>query len=833
MPINNSYFLNPAHLELAKARYFLKDGNGNLIENDIEEVFNRVVNHIYSNEQDSKHKEEALKYRLEKKIIDAGRILAQAGTNNKNLFNCFVLSFADDTREAISDLKRKHFSIEALGGGVGINFSTLRPNGSICKTTQSRSSGAVGFITDFSYQSSNICQNGNRSGANLGALEDWHPDLYEFITKKSVSNWENIRKFSSVYNEDEFAYFQWNHPHMWQMFNVSVFLSDDFMNKVTSNSKEPWKLKWKNEEWHLWDFTNTSGPKSGQKYLKHMTVVAPNEEMAKYKASSQIPYFKNTNMILERGPYDLTAKELFRLICKSAHSDGCPGVVFYDLAKKYHNGEYFNPISATNPCAEEPLPTNGVCCLTSLILPSFFKGGEFDYDDFRKAIWQAVRGLDNIIDLSKTGEPDIDANNLRERRIGLGTTGIAELLILKKVKYSSETGRKFVAEVLEFMRDEAYGASIALAKERGAFKAFEYEGFSKSEFFKTLPEDIKNDIKTYGIRNVTILTQAPSGTTGTMIGYSQGCEPYFLMCFDRNSRVGTFRDGSPTFMSWLKDNDICYEKYDYNLDKLRNKEKVPKYFEESLEISSDDHLKMQAVFSKYVDSSVSKTVNLPSDATIEDVESAYIQAYKMGIKSTTVYRYGSKEQVLEHVKKEEKDSKPVSIVDAHSPDRPDALECDIHHTSVKGEKWTVLVGLLHGKPYELFCAPQDAFEISEKYDKARIVKDGKMFYLETDDFKLKNISGYLKTDEHRVITRLISTCLRYGVPTSFISEQLAKADGTVVDFSKAMLRVLRKYESVDVNTKDSAHTCSKCGSTNIVINGGCPECLDCGTSKCG
>jgi len=832
MTLNDSYFLNPAHRELASARYFLKNDEGVTIEQDIDEVFTRVVNLLYQN--DLEHKDSALKLRQEKKIIDAGRILAQAGTKTKNLYNCYVIGFEDDTREAISELKRKHFSIQASGGGTGINFSTLRPNGSICKTTQSRSSGSTGFITDFSYQSSNVSQNGNRSGANMGILEDWHPDLLEFITKKSNSNWENIRKFTTVYNEDEFAYFQWSNPHQWQMFNVSVALSDKFMKRVVSDSNKPWKLEWKGVEWFLWDFKNLIGPKTKTNFVKHFTVVAPNEEMARYKVSSMVPFFNSTNVELVKGPYHLTAKEWFRMICKNAYEDGCPGIIFWDTAKKYHNGEYFNPIEGCNPCGEEILPRNSVCDLASLVLPSFFRDGEFQWDEFRDAIFEAIRSLDNVIDLSEVGEKDIDDNAKRERRVGLGTTGVAELLIEAKLKYSEAPGRKFVSEILEFMRDKAYEASIDLAKERGSFPAYEYKGFSQSEFFKTLPEHIQNLIRRHGIRNVTVLAQAPAGTVGTMVGYSQGCEPYFAMCFVRNSRVGTFKDGSPNFINWLKQNKIDYSVYNYSLSCLKKVFDVPEYFEEAHNISWEDHLKMQAVFSKYIDASTSKTINMPNSSTVDDVENAYLLAYKMGIKSTTVYRDGSKQQILEHVSAESNNSIAVqNIVTAHAPDRPDELVCDIHHTSVRGEKWTVLVGILHDMPYEIFCAPQDSFELSDKYKKGKLIKgDQTSYFLDTGDFKIKNISSCLRSDEHRMLTRLLSSCLRFGIPIDAVTDQLSKVDGTVVDFSKALLRVLRKYEKSSTVVKNKP-VCPSCGSSNLRLSGGCPECTDCGMSKCG
>jgi ribonucleoside-diphosphate reductase alpha chain len=822
MNLNEIYFLNPAHLEIAKARYFLKDKDGNLLENDIGEVFRRETDYIYQNDSED-NKQKALKYRHEKKIVPAGRMLAQAGTDVKNLCNCFLIGFDDDTREAISELKRKHFHIQANGGGVGMNFSTLRPRGSVCKTNQSRSSGAVGYIGDISFQSSNVQQGGNRSGANLGLLEDWHPDLLEFITKKSSSNWENIRKFATIVDQKEFDYFQWNNPYQWQMFNVSVLLSDNFMERVVSNDSSPWVLEWKGTKWHLWEYELNG---------KQIIVTAPDQNMAFYKASSMVPYFNSQNMNLVKGPYDISAPEWFDLICKNAWEDGCPGIMFVDMARRFHNGEYFNPVCGANPCAEIILPKNSVCCLCSICLPSFFTNGVFDWKDFGEAIKTAVRGLDNVLDLTQIGEKDIDENTLKERRIGVGTTGIAELLILEKKKYSSEDGREYVGKILEFFRNTAYEASINLAKERGPFPAFNFDGFSKSAFFATLPKTIQNDIKQYGIRNVNILTQQPTGTTGTMLGFSQGCEPYFSMCFTRNSRVGSFLDGSPAFSRWLKKNKIEYGKYNFSMEELKKEIKVPEYFEESHEICWEDHIKMQATFAKYIDQGISKTINLSSDATVEDVKKAYLTAYKLGIKSTTVYRDGSKQQILENAGKRE-EKRPEQIIKASSPKRPDELPCEIHTTTVHGEKWTVLVGLLNGKPYELFAAPQENFELSPKYKTGKIIKNGGgKYHLDLGDFKLKNISSYLKNDTHRTITRLVSLSLRHGVPLYFVLDQLSKADGTVVDFSKAMLRVLNKYvEEEDVCAKGKV--CPNCGSDNVKFASGCMECLACNYSKCG
>jgi ribonucleotide reductase alpha subunit/intein/homing endonuclease len=1171
--INDTFFQSPAHLDIARARYFRKQ-DGRYVEDDIGDVFERESSYIYKNDS-SDHQQEALQYRLEKKIMPAGRPLAQADTDAKNLNNCYILGFKDDTREAISELKRQHFNTQSLGGGTGISFSTLRPEGSILKTSIGRSSGAVGFINDLSYQSSNIQQSGSRSGANLALLDDWHPDLYEFIVHKKHHNWENVRKFANITDENAFAEFQWNNHHHWQMMNVSVGLSDKFMQQVISNSNEPWILSWKGTEWPLWVFRNQQ---------KEYIVAAPDFDTAKHKVSLRLPYYNNKNLELLQGPIHWTAKQWFRLIAEAAHEDGCPGVIFMDRTRAFHNLEYYNPISCTNPCGEVPAGVNATCNLTSLVLPSFWKDDCFDYEEFRNVIHEAVRGLDNIIDLSFIGEPEIDSNNRMERRIGLGTTGVGELLLLAKMKYSSEEGRNFVSDVLQFMRDEAYKASIALARERGSFSAFDFEQYKKSAFFDTLPSDIQAQIRQYGIRNGVLLTQAPTGcqkketlvvsedgivelqelmnisgekwqnlktkvlqdsgkyvdtsfsflngeaktkkiklysgielestynhqykilrgdeyiwervdrlqvgdilvskiggynkqseqelieiprdhpnskyikspkvmspalarilgfyfadgsnhqrgirlhfdashteiieyyqklikevfdvddlciqtrrgcsslyinsvsllqflsvnyllkdksydveipwiirtssaaslrafidgywdgdgsisglvkyigttsfkmaqqlavcqralginikidtytnrqnsfgkrpiyrvkeiqygsdkfvrakekfirmelkdackklvgfgealfpdkivnieeshsltldievpgssayiansivshnTTGTILGYSQGCEPYFAMAYVRNSKVGSFTDGSPCFRQWLADNNIDYAKYNHSLNELRKKIEVPDYFEEAHEISWQDHIKMQAVFAKNVDQSVSKTINAPNSVTVDDVEQMFITAYTSGVKSTTIYRDGSKQQVLEHIKQD------------HNHDRPEQLSCDIHHVTVRGGKWVVLVGMNQDKPYEVFCAPQEKFELSKNCKTGVILKEGRgKFNLVVGDFVIKDIASLTLNDEQKSLTRMVSLLIRNKVSLNEILDQLDKSNGSVVDFSKALLRVLNKYRSAD--EKVSGQKCMNCGSTNLVSTAGCISCLDCGGSKCG
>jgi ribonucleoside-diphosphate reductase alpha chain len=701
------------------------------------------------------------------------------------------------------------------------------------------------------YLSSNVQQGGNRSGANMGILEDWHPGLLKFITKKSRSNWENIRKFAVIADENKFKQWQWLNPHQWQTFNVSVGLSDEFMRQVKREVKKPWRLHWKDEDWHLWDFKAVlKDCLAGGDVLETpttITVCAPNLEIALHQASNELPFRNNKALELMRGPYGLTAYEWFHKICSNAWEDGCPGIFFIDRARAYHNGEYFNPLEATNPCAEEILPRWSVCCLSNVVLPEFVKGdGSIDWDGLKESVSILVRALNNITLLNKTHITQIDENTLLERRIGLGTIGMHELLIRASTRsgddylYSEDSGRALAKKILKFIKHAAYEASIDLAKEIGPFPAFNYEGFIQSKFVQQLIKerpDLDEKLKNQGIANVTVLTQPPTGTTGTITGYSAGCEPYFAMAYMRNSNIGTIMDGCPSFTDWLKSKDINYGDYKFNLKELRKHKRVPKVFEEAQEISWENHLKMQAVFAEQVDSSVSKTINLPNSATVEDIMQAYVGAYDLGIKSTAVYRDGSKSQILETLKSTAKSSsaRPPTIITIGAPKRPEDLICDIHAVSVKGDKWKVLVGLLHGKPYEIFCFPEEQIQIPSSKSKGDLRRGGNGRYdlvigAGEDTWVIKDIAKHLMSDEHRMITRLLSTSLRHGAPLNALVDQLSKCDGDITTFSKAMLRVLRKYISEEEILAVSK--CSACGGSNLTMQEGCSKCADCGSSAC-
>jgi adenosylcobalamin-dependent ribonucleoside-diphosphate reductase len=842
-PYKHWFFRHPVHAEIAQDRYYLKGPTGEPVETDISEVFVRVVAYLTGYRFTIERSEEIgwviahpiatpngvtapmrramdlLRNMLDRRLMGGGRILAQAGTRVQNLNNCFVLG-SGDTREEISALMHQHLLIQSGGGGTGIDASVWRPRWSWVAGNQSRSCGAIGWISLISQQASLVQQGGNRSGANMGKLDDWHPDLLDFINWKTDHNWiQQFKQFANIYDQEGYKLFEWGNAYEWQYFNVSVGLSDKFMGLLKDAPDTEWEFNWQGTPWKVWKY---------KAYGRDWEVTAVDEAMAEGKVLSQLPFNnKPPDFKLVKANYNLTVAQLWHRIAKNAHDDGCPGIIFIDRIRKYHNGEYFNPIVSTNPCGEQPLPKNGVCCLGGVnIYYCLNEDGTVNEDLFREAIQYGVYMLNLVTDVTRTGIPEIDASVLNERRIGLGVTGWHDALIRNKLKYSSPEGRAWVRQWVKFLRDESYRASIELAKTDGAFPAFDFEGYSKSEFFKSLPEDIQQDIKVYGVRNVTVNTIPPFGTTGTIWGTSASCEPHFAGMFTRNSRVGSYRDG-------------CFDYIEY-VEKHGEKN-TPDYFEWSHDISWKDHLLMQDVFAEYIDSSVSKTINLPRSATVADVKRAYEYAYELGhIKSTTVYVDGSKQQILETLDGTSNPAssiRPQKIVRHDAPKRPDVLRCDIHHTTVKGKVWVVMVGMLHDQPYEVFAGKQTKVELDDSYTSGSIVKVASNKYmLETNGTRM-NIQEVFENDEQAAMTRMISTNLRHGADIAFIVDQLQKSGDSIVDFSKAIARVLKKYVKAQTKSRIS-RKCPNCGSpkVDVITRAGCEVylCETCGqeNTKC-
>jgi len=332
------------------------------------------------------------------------------------------------------------------------------------------------------------------------------------------------------------------------------------------------------------------------------------------------------------------ASYLWNIICESAHASGEPGVVFLDRANKLSNTWYHDKIISTNPCGEQPLPAWGVCNLGSVNLSAFVKDGVFNEESLGGAVRDAVRFLDNVIDLNQYHFKENETTQKAVRRIGLGTMGLADMLIKLKIRYGSEEALEFVDELYRFIRDEAYAASVALAKEKGVFPAFDSEKFIRGKFIESLPVFLKDAIAQYGIRNATLLTQAPTGTISILADTSSGIEPIYDFCYTRKDRIG--------------EHVVCHPLYKDYRD-AHPDEELPPYFITAKELPPEEHIKMQAAIQKYVDASISKTVNAPNEHALEDVKKMYTLAYELGCKGVTYYRDGSRdESVLTSIKDE-------------------------------------------------------------------------------------------------------------------------------------------------------------------------------------
>ncbi|MCL6428805.1 hypothetical protein LT335_00353 [Spiroplasma sp. JKS002669] len=596
-------------------------------------------------------------------IIPAGRVLYGAGSGSDvTFFNCFVMPFIRDSRQGIATHRQQVMEIMSHGGGVGSNGSTLRPKGTIAKAVGGKSSGAVSWLNDLSTLTHLVEQGGSRRGAQMIMLADWHPDIIEFIISKmqnpKILLWlkenskseivrEEARKklkfeplteqeaetYQTILNNEtlfasstvESAKQKLTLGGEWQVLrkdfltgtNISVTLTDEFMEAVANNGN--WDLRFPD----LDNYTVTQK----QAYDENWNKIGDIHEWE--KMGYQIKTYQT-----------IKANDLWDLINFCATYSAEPGIFFVDRANEMTNARaYGMKVVATNPCGEQPLAPYSVCNLAAINLANFVnkETNEVLYDKLSKTVSTCVRLQDNVIDATPYFLEDNKKQALGERRIGLGVMGLHDLLIWANLKYGSETANKVTDKVFETICLSAYRTSIALAKEKGSFPFLESrEAFTNTGFVKTLPEDIRADILKYGIRNSHLLTVAPTGSTGTMVGVSTGLEPYFAFSYFRSGRLGKFMEVKANIVKeWLEYHPEFKEKT------------LPDIFVSAMQLEPEEHAQVQCIIQRWVDSSISKTVNAPKGYSVKQVEKIYHNLYLGGAKGGTVYVDGSRDsQVL-------------------------------------------------------------------------------------------------------------------------------------------------------------------------------------------
>ena len=519
-------------------------------------------------------------------FIPGGRILAGAGADGLTLINCFVIDNPEDSRKGILNSVIDMAEAHARGGGVGVNGSSMRPRYSHVEGVNGISSGSVSWGELYSVETGLIEQGGSRRGATMFMLHDWHPDIVEFINaKKEAGRFENV--------------------------NMSVCISDHFMEKLFSG--ESWDLMFPDttvpEYKTEWDGDIWGWIEKGYKYNIYDTV---------------------------------NPQDIWDVIVHAAWESAEPGLHYLERSNKMSNTWYFAPLIATNPCGEQPLPAYGSCNLGAVDLSRVVQRADdgsyfINYHKLTKTIFKAVRFLDNIIDLNEYHDERIEAQHKSDRRIGLGTMGLGELLIKMKIRYGKDAV-EFIDGLYKFVSTQAYLASVELAKEKNPFPMFDSELFLQSGYMQNMPQAVRDAVREHGIRNAVILTQAPNGTTGTMMGTTTGVEPFYAWKLTRASRLGVHEETAAVLV------ELGYQDSD----------DLPEYCVTAMDMSPEDHLYVQATVQKWIDSAISKTTNVPAEWTVEQVDHLYRQAWLMGCKGVTIYRDGSRhEQVLTVVKNQQ------------------------------------------------------------------------------------------------------------------------------------------------------------------------------------
>ena len=552
-------------LEVLRQRYLLKDLNERIIETPAQ-MFKRIAKAIAKPEDkyggDPKKSEEAfynMMTRLE--FIPNSPTLFNAGTPLGQLSACFVLP-VEDSLEGIFTSVKNMALIEQTGGGVGFNFSRLRPKGDIVKSTKGVASGPVSFMRVFDTSTEIIKAGGKRRGAMMAILRVDHPDVLEFITSKQ-------------------------RPGFLSNFNISVAVTDGFMKALEENG-EYWLVNPRNNE------------KTGK----------------------------------------LIAKDVWNLMAKSAWQSGDPGIVFIDEINRHNPTPQLGKIESTNPCGELPLLPYESCNLGSINLSRIVEERKIDWERLRQTVRNGVHFLDNVVDENKYPMKEIDEITRANRKIGLGVMGFADMLIKLGIPYDSEEALSIGEKTMKFIEEEALKKSVELGEERGSFPNFD--------------GSIWKD-KYPAMRNATVTTVAPTGTISIIAGCSSGIEPIFAISFIRNVLSGTrLFETNPLFETMSKDRGFYSAKLLEEIARTGSVQKIEgvpddikRLFVTALDIKPEWHIKMQAAFQKYTDNAVSKTVNLPTEATADDVRNIYELAWKLKCKGVTVFRYGSKpEQVL-------------------------------------------------------------------------------------------------------------------------------------------------------------------------------------------
>jgi ribonucleoside-diphosphate reductase alpha chain len=754
-----SDFPMPISQQIWDMKYRLKDQNGAFIEHTVEDTWRRIAVALSQAEANPKKWESIFYDSLtDFKFLPAGRIIAGSGTaRNVTLFNCFVMGVIPDSMSGIFDMLKEAALTMQQGGGIGYDFSTIRPKGSVVKGIAADASGPVSFMDVWDSMCRTIMSAGSRRGAMMATMRCDHPDIEEFIAAKSDS--KKLR-----------------------MFNLSVLVSDAFMDALK-----------KGEDWRL----------------------TFNDKI--YKV--------------------IKAADLWDKIMRATYNYAEPGVIFIDRINEANNLRYCETITATNPCGEQPLPPYGACLLGSINLARlveypFGENAHLDVSQLENLVATAVRMMDNVIEVSQFPLEAQKLEALNKRRIGLGVTGLADALLMVGLRYGSDEAVEKTEEWMKLIARSSYKASINLAKEKGAFSLFDPEKLTASGNMKQMDDDIKQAVRKFGIRNALLTSIAPTGTISLYAGnVSSGIEPVFAYSYTRKVLQN---DGS----------HIEEEVVDYAVQMWRDKfgnAQLPDYFVSAQNLTPSDHVKMQAAAQKWVDSSISKTINCPEDISFDDFKEVYMQAYDTGCKGCTTYRPNEVTGSVLSVASEEK-SKSEKEIDGEVIYMSEPLERP---------------NILDGNTYKLRW-PDSEHAIYVTINDIIVNDQRRPFEVFINS---KNMEHFAWTVG---LTRMISAVFRRGGDVSFVVDELKAvfdprggawvsgkyipsilaAIGGILEEHMVKIGFITNSDETLSHQKDDSSkveklkrfkqkSCTSCGQFDLQMIEGCMTCRSCGYSKCG
>jgi ribonucleoside-diphosphate reductase alpha chain len=763
-------------------KYRLKGPDGAAVDKTIEDTWNRIATALAEPEQDpatwTPRFAEAL---ADFKFLPAGRIVAGAGTGRAvTLFNCFVMGTVPDDMAGIFAHLREAALTMQQGGGIGYDFSTLRPKGAPVKGVAADASGPLSFMDVWDAMCRTIMSAGYRRGAMMATMRCDHPDIEAFIEAKRT-------------------------PGRLRMFNLSVLVTDAFMTAVKEDA--PWELR----------FAGTT-----------------------YKV--------------------LPARELWDQIMRATYAFAEPGVIFIDRINQRNNLRYCESIAATNPCGEQPLPPYGACLLGSINLAALVKNpftdaAQLDLDELNRVVPLAIRMLDNAIDASRFPLEEQAAEARAKRRIGLGVTGLADALIMCGLRYGAAPAVEATERWMKAIQRAAYFASVQLAVEKGPFPLFDKEAYLAGETVRGFDADLREAIGTYGIRNALLTSVAPTGTISIFAdNVSSGLEPVFSF---RYTRKVLLPDGS------RKEEEVSDHAY-RAFHRLKGEDApLPDYFVDAQSLAPSDHVVMQAAVQKYVDSSISKTINVPVDFPFEQFKDVYLQAYELGCKGCTTYRpndiTGSVLEVKSEAAPDTTDQRELPLP-APRPKPKDVYEAGgvVYMTQPLDRPEA-----LPGNTYKV-AWPQSEHALYITLND--IVQDGRRRPFEIF-INSKNMEHYAWTV---ALTRMISAVFRRGGDVSFVVEELkavfdprggAWMGGHYVPSLLAAIGDVIERHMIDIgfiaakgerkpddteqrqvvnltnanlsNATTRLSQCPRCGQAALIRLEGCDQCTSCDYSKCG